>query len=77
MNIQAQIEFSRTSGFKLNTPLQVDHPGITAIYGQSGAGKSTLLRILAGLERGSDQDNIDIRVDEQIWQDPNHFLAAE
>ncbi len=77
MTIQACVQFARPSGFCLNTQLQINHPGVTAIYGQSGAGKSTLLRILAGLERGHTTDKIRITVDEQIWQDHDHFLLPE
>ena len=77
MTIQACVQFTRPSGFCLNTQLQINHPGVTAIYGQSGAGKSTLLRILAGLERGHTTDKIRITVDEQIWQDHDRFLLPE
>ncbi|MBT3428139.1 MAG: molybdenum ABC transporter ATP-binding protein [Gammaproteobacteria bacterium] len=77
MNIQAQIEFTRPSGFSLNTQLKIGHPGVTAIYGQSGAGKSTLLRILAGLEHGNHTDKINITVDEHIWQNQDQFLLPE
>ena len=48
MNIQACVQFTRPSGFCLNTQLQINHPGVTAIYGQSGAGKSTLLNLMIG-----------------------------
>ena len=39
----------RLDRFSLEIVLDIDVPGITAVFGPSGAGKSTFAKILAGL----------------------------
>lgn len=48
----------------------------TVIFGPSGAGKSTLLRLLAGLDRGSHDENVTgrVRFEDHVITDTAHRL---
>lgn len=50
--LEARIEKTFSSGFRLQASLQVptDRPTVTVLFGRSGSGKTTILRCLAGLE---------------------------
>lgn len=74
MHINADITLTRPSGFSLEVAVAIKPTGVTALYGPSGSGKSTLLKLLAGLERGSATDQINISSDGDIWQDARHFV---
>ncbi len=49
-------------------------PGVTALFGPSGAGKSTVLQVIAGLERGGRHVRVNVRHDNEIWQDDTRFV---
>ncbi|MFT4632781.1 MAG: molybdate transport system ATP-binding protein [Candidatus Pseudothioglobus sp.] len=76
MQIAAEIQLQRGSGFTLALNLTVNSTGVTALYGASGSGKSTILRLLAGLERGAKNDHINIISDNKIWQNSHQFVPA-
>ncbi|MEX1237070.1 MAG: ATP-binding cassette domain-containing protein, partial [Pseudomonadales bacterium] len=65
--ISADIHITRPGGFTLDVQLHLGD-GVSALYGPSGAGKTSILRLLAGLERGTGDDTINIRADDVEWQ---------
>lgn len=71
--IGANIKLRRTSGFSLDARLEVGRR-VTALYGPSGSGKTTLLRLIAGLERGTKHDSIEISYDDTVWQNSTRFV---
>ena len=77
MEINADIHLTRDPDFVLDVNLTVQPHGITALYGPSGSGKSTLLRLLAGLERGTRSDRIEITDGKNVWQNKHSFVRPE
>jgi len=71
--ISARIRLDRSDDFRLEVDLSVSR-AVTALFGPSGAGKSSILQILAGLERGTRHDEIDIRFGDEIWQSARVFV---
>jgi molybdate transport system ATP-binding protein len=69
--IQARLAIRR-GGFELDVDLNLPGQGITGLFGASGSGKTTLLRCIAGLERARGT----LRVNGEIWQDPQQFLPV-
>ena len=74
MFLEASINMKRPSGFELQAQVDIPDSGVTALFGPSGSGKSTLLRLLAGLERGYESDEITIMSRGAIWQDGSKFV---
>ena len=73
MEINADIHLTRDPDFVLDVNLTVQPHGITALYGPSGSGKSTLLRLLAGLERGTRSDRIEITDGKNVLRVEDYF----
>ncbi|MDZ7685150.1 MAG: ATP-binding cassette domain-containing protein [Gammaproteobacteria bacterium] len=71
--ISAHIRLTRGTAFRLDLDLTLSS-AVTALFGPSGAGKSTVLQVLAGLERGSRNDDITIRFDDEVWQGTGVFV---
>ena len=65
MQLRVQGEVVR-GGFTLQTDLDLDVLGVTALVGASGAGKSTLLRLIGGFEPRAAAT---VEVDGERWQD--------
>ncbi|MES9947053.1 MAG: molybdenum ABC transporter ATP-binding protein [Candidatus Thiodiazotropha sp.] len=61
----------RMGDFELDVAFTAPAQGVTALFGSSGSGKTSVLRAVAGLERT--QQGL-IRVNGEVWQDPDHFL---
>lgn len=74
MSLESTIKLSRSSGFDLDVQIHIPSAGITALYGPTGSGKTTLLRCIAGLERGSKTDDIQINYSGAWWQKRNKFV---
>ncbi|WP_297492657.1 molybdenum ABC transporter ATP-binding protein [Acidocella sp.] len=64
----------RLGGFMLDAAFSLPGTGITGLFGPSGCGKTSLLRCLAGLTRLPDGF---LRVNDEIWQDGDIFLAPQ
>ncbi|MFP6807039.1 MAG: molybdenum ABC transporter ATP-binding protein [Pseudomonadales bacterium] len=77
MEISIKAHLTRSSGFVIDVDIIIPPVGITALYGPSGSGKSTLLKLIAGLERGSDNDHIEITSGSTVWQNDKIFVPAE
>ncbi|MEX0941282.1 MAG: molybdenum ABC transporter ATP-binding protein [Pseudomonadales bacterium] len=73
--ISADIHITRPGGFTLDVQLHLGD-GVSALYGPSGAGKTSILRLLAGLERGTGDDTINIRADDVEWQGRRGFVPS-
>lgn len=71
--ITADVHMKRASGFSLEARIEIRRR-ITALYGPSGSGKTTLLRLIAGLERGTRDDKIEVTHDDTVWQDATRFI---
>jgi len=74
LNLESTIKLTRASGFNLDIQLHIPSAGITALYGPTGSGKTTLMRCIAGLERGSKTDDIQINCSGAWWQNQDHFV---
>lgn len=61
------------SDFQLDVAFTLPTTGVTALFGNSGCGKTTLLRCIAGLEKADQGVFI---IDDEVWQDHNHFLPT-
>ncbi|MEO2175719.1 MAG: molybdenum ABC transporter ATP-binding protein [bacterium] len=73
-SIHAQIDIHRSSGFHLETDIEIKHGEITALYGPSGSGKSSVLRIIAGLDHLS--NGVTVKTDTETWNDSNVFVPT-
>jgi molybdate transport system ATP-binding protein len=74
LSLESSIKLTRPSGFDLDVQLHIPSSGITALYGPTGSGKTTLLRCIAGLERGSKTDAIQIKCSGEVWQSQDQFV---
>ena len=74
MSIELNLDLTRDTGFRLKAALSFSPGRVTALYGPSGAGKTTILRLLAGLERGTADDKIEVIFNGNTWQSDTHFV---
>ena len=74
MSIELNLDMTRDTGFRLKAALSFSPGKVTALYGPSGAGKTTILRLLAGLERGTAGDKIEVIFNGNTWQSTTQFV---
>lgn len=66
MSIAARFRVAHP-GFSLDVDLRLPGQGVTVFFGPSGSGKTTLLRAIAGLERTTGSNYLE--VNGETWQD--------
>ncbi|MDG2176950.1 MAG: molybdenum ABC transporter ATP-binding protein [Gammaproteobacteria bacterium] len=70
MSLETRFTIQR-GDFSLTVDQTFSESGVTAIFGPSGSGKTTFLRAIAGLDH---IPGAQIRFQNQVWQDAEHFL---
>jgi molybdate transport system ATP-binding protein len=70
MSLETRFTIQR-GDFNLTVDQTFSESGVTAIFGPSGSGKTTFLRAIAGLDH---IPGAQIRFQNQVWQDAEHFL---
>ena len=72
MSLEVKLRLQQKS-FLLSTDLDINCPGVTAIFGPSGAGKTSLLRCIAGIETSAQGI---LRLNKQTWQSADCFVPT-
>ena len=80
--LNAKIELTRSDSFQLHVKLDINQPGIYALFGPSGSGKTTLLRTLSGLvdkkdrSKQNDRSNVTIGLNSITYHSNRRFIPA-
>jgi molybdate transport system ATP-binding protein len=74
MSIDVRAAIERDTGFSLDVDLSFAPDKVTALYGPSGSGKTTILRLIAGLESGSEVDQVEVTCNGEVWQSTTRFV---
>ncbi len=61
-------------GFRLDVDLDLPGRGVTALFGPSGCGKTSCLRVIAGLQRTTQNGLTHVAVNGETWQDDSRNL---
>jgi len=69
LSLNCQLE---RPGNKVTAKIDLELPGITALFGPNGSGKTTLLRMVSGLEPATTGS---IKLDQTVWLDERNTIA--